>query len=209
MKKAMAIVVLILLIQNSIILNAQDFRSLNLPYASFLNKNSFMIKLFDEVYNKKNNSSPKFEYKIDSGFVVNEARIQKRFFSFSFVVYKTPHIDFSNYFYFNENNLCDSIIVYENVCLDCARKENDKFLFLNLYNYEIFVKLSNNEYETSYVEYNPDSPRSKSKNKFNQNKVKYVRLISDPMPITGECKKWTFTLKEGLVYPGIKLPKRI
>ncbi len=180
--------------------------SLNQPYdiVQFgIDKENESLEL---LYNKRKGSKIKFEYTKTLGEINDVNGTRNKYISLHYIIYKTPHFNFSNSYYFNEKGICDSIIVIENVCLDCERKETDNILCLFQKNW---VKLSLNEYESFFWENNFTLKRVVPKfRKSKTNKI-YVRLIADQVPATGECKKWTLTLKEGLVYPGIKLPKRI
>ena len=96
--------------------------------------------------------------------------------------------NFTYNYYFNNEDICDSVVVFENACLECARRETETELILFL---ETWLKVANNEYEKSYTIVNPRkifSPKTKL----------FIKLVADPMPSTGECKKWIFTLKNRL-----------
>jgi hypothetical protein len=185
--------------------DAQHLYYLGFKYSDVVQLNTREVKAFDKLFNKDEDGNKKFIYKLDSGLAKSENLPMKKFLSFNYTLYKTPHINVTNYFYFDESNICDSIVIIENVCFDCGRFENEDFLSLFLFG---FFKVSGNEYETRISSYVWLSEKEKIKFKKDKNKKLYIRLIADPLPITGECKKWTFTIKDGLNNPEFRFPKR-
>ena len=114
---------------------------------------------------------------------------ERRCLSANYISYKMPYENFTYNYYFNKEGICDSVVVFENACLECARRETETELILFL---ETWSKVKNNEYEKSYTIINP-------RKIFSRKTKLFIKLVADPMPSTGECKKWTYTLKNNSI----------
>jgi hypothetical protein len=158
------------------------YENLNLSYNKILEQ----LKSFKIFIDGKNKKSTKLNFKFSE---IKPLETQEsKYLSANFISYKMPYSNFTYNYYFNNEDICDSVVVFENACLECARRETETELILFL---ETWLKVANNEYEKSYTIVNPRkifSPKTKL----------FIKLVADPMPSTGECKKWIFTLKNRL-----------
>jgi hypothetical protein len=147
------------------------------------------VKNSERVLNKKNRRKLKykFEYSIgvdSSGLGKNK---YKKYIKSDYIWYTTPFRSYTDFYYFNDAGVCDSIVVYENVCLECGIREDSSNLFFLLNYWKI---ISQDEFISTSM-HNVSSASKK-----NDLKCAYIKLTRDLLPENGVCLKWTFVLDE-------------
>lgn len=181
MKKSITCLVLLIFCYSSLI--AQDIsllgKSIHQVPESIKYEGSFYFSRRKTLVHKKT-----YEEKIDQN-IINK---NKLYIETEFIDYQTPYKNFTNRYYFNSLGYCDSIIVQENVCLDCAFLEDSNQLYF--FNFGFFEKLSIYNYKS--IEVLPILPDSRNKSE----KCAFVYLNKNSMPSNGSCRIWTATIKE-------------
>lgn len=181
MKKRIICLVLLIFYFSSLI--AQDIsllgKSIHQVPESMKYEGNFYYSRGKTLIHKKT-----YKEKIDHN-IIDKSNL---YIEIEFIDYQTPYKNFKNRYYFNSQGFCDSIIVQENVCLDCAFSEDSNQLYF--FNFGLFEKLSNNNYKS--IEVLPILPDKKNKSE----KCAFVYLYKNSMPPNGICRIWTATIKE-------------
>jgi hypothetical protein len=147
------------------------------------------MKNLKEFYDKENRKKlkNKFEYSIETDSTSSSTNKNKKFIKSDYVWYTTPFRSYTDIYYFNDLGICDSMVVFENVCLDCGISEDSSNMVFLQYKWN---KVSANEFISNAKHYLSGN--------FKKNNLKsaYIKLTRDPLPANGVCRKWTFVLDE-------------
>lgn len=108
--------------------------------------------------------------------------------------YRVPYANIKVEYYFNDKNYCDSMIVIENVCLDCID-------FVTLESFYLYWISWNRTSENLFSSAGPFAILSENwSKKTKDKKVAYASLTRDVKPSDGSCKKSIFKLGEEKSY---------
>jgi hypothetical protein len=147
------------------------------------------MKNLKEIFDKENRKKlkNKFEYSIGIDSTNSRTNKYKKYIKSDYVWYTTPFRSYTDLYYFNELGICDSMVIYENVCLDCGIGEDSSNMVFLQYKWN---KVSTHEFISNAKHYVSGS--------FKKNNLKsaYIKLTRDPLPENGVCRKWTFVLDE-------------
>lgn len=178
-----ALIMLILL--NPISGESQDFKNIGAKQTDI----EKYFNSFAQFYNKENKRKLKYKFEYSSGLdsTGSGKNKYKKFIKTDFIAYQTPFISYTDFYFFNEAGVCDSIIIYENVCLDCAIGEDSTSLIFQLHKWK---KVSTNEFISNSRHF------ISSASKKNDLKCAYIKLTRDLLPENGVCRKWTLVLDE-------------
>lgn len=165
--------------------SSQDFKFIGARHSDI--KKHFISAAHSYKKENRRKLKYKFEYLslVDStGF---EQTRYKNYIKTDFIAYKTPFISYTDFYFFNEAGVCDSIIIYENACLDCAIREDSTNLIFQEHKWD---KVSTNQFISNSRHF------ISSASKKNDYKCAYIKLTRDPLPENGVCRKWTLVLGE-------------
>lgn len=161
---------------------------------------TFLGKSYDDVLKSINKSKSYYEKekwkKISKYNVVelldsNRLNDVEKIIEIDVVVYTTPYRNFKYQYYFNHLGYCDSAIIYENACLDCAYTEDEtsiRFPFEG-----VWKKESQHLFKSKDVY--PILPQGIF---YKSEKSAFIFLNREPMPPSGICRIWTATIKAEL-----------
>jgi hypothetical protein len=149
----------------------------------------FQMKNLKEAFNKENRKKLKykFEYSIGIDSISSSKNKYEKYIKSDYVWYTTPFRSYTDLYYFNELGICDSMVIYENVCLDCGIVEDSSNMVFLQHKWN---KVSTHEFISNAKYYVSGT--------FKKNNLKsaYIKLTRDPLPENGVCRKWTFVLDE-------------
>ncbi len=147
------------------------------------------MKNLKEFYDKENRKKlkNKFEYSIGIDSTSSSTNQYKKYIKSDYVWYTTPFRSYTDLYYFNDLGICDSMVIYENVCVDCAISEDSSNIVFLIHEWK---KVSTNEFISNAKHY------VSGVYKKNNLKSAYIKLTRDPLPANGVCRKWTFVLDE-------------
>lgn len=161
---------------------------------------TFLGKSYDDVLKSINKSKAFYEkekwvkiskYNVIESLDTNSLNNKAKLIEIDVVVYTTPYRNFKYQYYFNHSGYCDSAIIYENACLDCAYTEDEtsiRFPFEG-----VWKKESQHSFKSKDVY--PILPRGKL---YKSEKSAFIFLNREPMPADGVCRIWTATIKDEL-----------
>lgn len=166
---------------------SQQFYNIGLSYDMVINS----IKKTEKLMTKKSNSKI-FQHSYETGTITTTKNQNIKYIKQKLVKYTLPMSDFTDFYYFNQDGICDSIILNENKCFGCCYGEDTSSV---MFYSNKWKKLTENEMISEKLhEISSTNPNQKN------NKVAYLKIIRDENSDKTSCRKWTFTFREHLDY---------
>lgn len=167
---------------------------------SFLGKKKSSIwefmKMENQTFTKEKNLKW-YKYSYDEKHFTDSLGNDLIYLERNFISFKTPYKNFTERYYINEKDYCDSIIINENACLDCCLLEEDSTL--HFFGLGSWKKLAENLFKSNEI-----FPILSNVKKPKDNKYAFIMLQRNKEPLNGSCRVWTATFEGQLDYKANK-----